>query len=79
MKTVNGAPQFDFDPKGIDIGTANIQLREWDESRRCVKCKFFYNDIESKSYDYCKSLSEFFKHIEKDPQTFSCAAFEEKE
>lgn len=80
MKTLNGAPQitgFDNSVVGskIEISSANEQLREWAESRRCVRCKHFGGDLTGK--DICHKLRFVFRNHQEEfnQETFSCAAF----
>lgn len=73
MKTVNGAPQFE--PVRIDgldhAEPLNKDLREWAESRRCVKCFYKHGDV-------CINTKIKFGLGLLNPEKFSCAAFEMK-
>jgi len=82
MKIIDGAPQFeenDFDRanymgrKGI---TLNQQLREWSESRRCVKCASFVSMIKRTD---CVCFKTGIQFMIIHPAEFSCAEFEPKD
>lgn len=68
MKTINGAPQFESHFEYIK--SVNKKLREWAESRRCVRCFHFRNRTIVKS-PMCNYLDTNLRT----PETFSCAAF----
>lgn len=70
MKTLNDAPQFDLGQDPLCFNDINKLLREWAESRRCVKCENYYNSG-ANTIEYCSKLGCMIN----EPETFSCAAF----
>ena len=81
MKTVNGVPQLDSNDT-LFCASVNAELRKWSESRRCVKCKWFESlGRKGEPLPRCCLLEYLFDaHNIKtlSPETFSCAAFEDK-
>lgn len=83
MKTLNGAPQAETNDyshlyiEGIAqdvVDATNDKLREWAESRKCVRCKWHeYGDAKID----CDIL-ERARYHNRGADNFSCAAFETK-